>query len=297
MTNAIAKRDLLGAGLGLSLAFACGAAPVSAAPAAAGPRPGPDIPHRRVKTTPLFKAPPGFPNAIAVAPEGLWIAEQKLSGAIATVYHLPEPADLSEKCWLVDWNGKILKTVTTPSRNTSGMAYGDGFIWMCANAPPEGVYQIDMDSRVIGHRQIPLGPPQDGGGCHGATWHKGKLWIVANRLRGILRVDPYSWQPEFMIPFSVARWHGIAFEGDDAIWMITGDMSRRYSEGKPGLMKFDATTGRVLETAEFVPGSADPHGLAMHDGVLISCDAGIHPDWPNNDSPFTGSIFRIEFID
>ena len=42
--------------------------------------------------------------------------------------------------------------------------------------------------------------------------------------------------------------------------------------------------------------SADPHGLAMHDGKLISCDAGIHPGWPNFDSPFSGSIFEINLV-
>ena len=103
---------------------------------------------------------------------------------------MPEPKDLSECAWLVDWNGKLLKTVTTPSRNTSGMAYGGGYVWMCANEPSDGVFQVDMNSKVVSHRQIPLGPANDGGGCHGAMWHDGKLWIAALRLRGILRVDP-----------------------------------------------------------------------------------------------------------
>ena len=38
------------------------------------------------KTTKLFKGPPGFPNGLAVTPEGLWIGEQKLSGAQAAAY-------------------------------------------------------------------------------------------------------------------------------------------------------------------------------------------------------------------
>src|SRR5579885_1708750 len=80
---------------------------------------GRTIPNRKAKTTKLFKSPRGFPNALALAPEGLWIGEQKLSGAMATQYHLPEPKSLTEEAWLVDWNGKLLKTVRTPSRNTS----------------------------------------------------------------------------------------------------------------------------------------------------------------------------------
>src|SRR5258705_8758113 len=123
------KREFLAASVGAGLAGRRVAFAQSAP--ATSQRRGGRTPSRMAKTTKLFKSPQGFPNGIAVAPEGLWIAEQKLSAEQAVQYHLPEPKDLSEKCWLVDWNGKILKTVTTPSRNTSGMAYGGGYVWMC----------------------------------------------------------------------------------------------------------------------------------------------------------------------
>jgi len=257
------------------------------------------IPNRMVKTTKLFKAPPGYPNGLAVVPEGLWIGEQKMTGAQAIEFRVPAATDLTERAWLVDWNGKILKTVATQSRNTSGMAVGGGYVWMVANAPPEGVFQVDMNSKLISHRQIPLGPANNGGGCHGALWQDGKLWIASLRLRGMLRVDPTTWQPEFMIPFYQApdrnRYHAMAWD-NGAMWQITGNASTTYAEGRPGLVKYDAATGAVLETADFLPNSCDPHGLAMHDGVMISCDAGIHPGWPGNDSPSTGWIFRIDFV-
>src|SRR4051812_25002152 len=189
------KREFLKAGIGASAALAAGAG--AFAQSTGGSRPA----SRKAKTTKLFKSPEGFPNGIAVTREGLWIGEQKLSGAQAAAYHMPEPKSLTEEAWLVDWNGKLLKTVSTPSRNTSGMAVGGGFVWMGANAPPEGIFQVDMNSRLVSHRQIPLGTATDGGGCHGVMWNEGKLWIVANRLKGILRVDPTTWQAEFMIPF------------------------------------------------------------------------------------------------
>jgi hypothetical protein len=281
------KREFLAMGLSLGAARAL---------AQSGRQP---IHSRKAKTTKLFKSPLGFPNGVAVTPEGLWIGEQKLSGAVAAQYHLEEPKDLSEKAWLVDWNGKVLKEVSTPSRNTSGMAVGGGYVWMCANAPPQGVFQVDMNSKVVSHRQIPLGPTNDGGGCHGALYQDGKLWIVANRIRGILRVDPKTWTPEFMIPIhqtpDMMRYHGIAWD-NGAIWQLVGNDSKNFAEARSALVKYDAATGRVLETAELVPGSSDPHGLAMHDGALISCDAGIHPGWPNYDSPTTGWIFRIDLV-
>lgn len=287
------KRDFLAAGAG-GLTLAIASAARGQTPAA-----NPARPSRKVKTTKLFRSPGEHPNGLASSEEGLWIGQQKLSGAQAAQYHLTEPKDLLEAAWLVDWKGKLLKTVTTPSRNTSGMAVGDGHVWMCANAAPEGVFQVDMNSKLISHRQIPLGPANDGGGCHGAMWHEGKLWIASLRLRGILRVDPKSWEPEFLIPFYQApdrnRYHDITWD-NGTIWQVIGNDCKSYAEYRPGLVQYDATTGRVLELVDFVAGSSDPHGLVAHDGGFVSCDAGIHPNWPNDDSPTAGWIFRIDFV-
>lgn len=287
------KREFLTAGIGAGLALSLGRR--------AAAQSGSKLSVRKAKTSKLFKAPPGFPNAIAATPEGLWIGEQKLSGEQAKQYKLPEPESLEEHAWLVDWNGKLLKTVKTPSRNTSGMAVGGGYVWMVANAPPQGVFQVDMDSKLISHRQIPLNiPGADGGGSHGGLWHEGKLWIASLRLRGNLCVDPETWQPEFMIPFYQSypdwvRYHGIAIQ-DGTLLQVIGNNSTSYKNYKPGIVRQDLKTGRVLEMIELVPGSSDPHGLAIHDGKLISCDAGIHPGWPNNESPTAGWIFQIDLV-
>jgi hypothetical protein len=299
----VKRRQLLGMTLATasSVAFAAiSARAQSKKPVTYGPQ-RPDIPHGMVKTTKLFQSPPGFANALAIAPEGLWIGQQKLSGRAAQQYHLPDPPDLHEAAWLVDWNGKLLKTVMTNSRNTSGMAYGNGCVWMMANQEPEGVFQVDMNSKEVSHRQIPLGlPGQDGGGSHGAQWHNGKLWIVANRPRLLLRVDPKSWTPEAAIPIYAPadkpRWHDMTFDAEGNMWQVTGNDSKSYKEGRPGLVKYDGKTGAVMATYDFVPGSCDPHGLEFHNGTLISCDAGIHPGWPNYDSPTHGWIFKIELV-
>ena len=180
------------------------------------------------------------------------------------------------------------------------MAYGDGCVWMAANAAPQGVFQTYMNSKTANHRQIPLGPANNGGGSHGAQWHKGKLWIVSTRMGGLLRVDPKTWTPEFLIPIyrtpEMGRTHDLTFDEDGAIWQVIANNSKSFAENRPGLVKYDTATGQVLETVEFLPGSADPHGLEFHDGALISCDAGIHPDWKDHESPFSGTIFRIDFV-
>lgn len=226
------------------------------------------IPERKGKITKLFKTPEGYPNALATAPEGLWIGEQRTDNAC-----------------LVDWNGKLLRTVKTESKNTSGIAWGGGNVWMGANAEPFGIIQTDLDSHTVSNRQIPLG----GGGCHGLEYHEGKLWIAALRLRGILRVDAQTWQPEFLIPYNVQRAHGLTFD-KGSIWLVTG------SDAGAGLIRFDAGSGAVRETVRFDEPYPDPHGLAMKDGVMYTCDAGIHPGWKENISPDHGYICRVEIV-
>ena len=76
------RRDVIGAGLGAGLSFAQTASVIPDVGNRTPPRGGPrgSVPVRKVKTTPLFKSPQGYPNALRAVPEGFWIAEQ-LSGA------------------------------------------------------------------------------------------------------------------------------------------------------------------------------------------------------------------------
>jgi hypothetical protein len=250
----------------------------------------------------MFKSPGMFPNALAVmtdAPGGLWIGQQKITAANTKNYNLPVPPDPDEAAWLVDWNGKLIKTVMTQCRNCSGVAYGNGCVWMGANAAPLGIFQVDMNGKQISHRQIPLGMDGRGGGTHGVKWHQGKLWIASTRMGGILRVDPVSWIPEVFIRVTSdekPRLHDVAFDDEGQIWVVTGTSSRSYAEANPGLNKYDGKTGQLLMTVDFEPGSCDPHGLVWHEGRLVSCDSGIHPGWKAYDSPHGGYIFSIEIV-
>jgi len=301
------RREFLAAGLAwnigsvITLAQQGGTAPDSGARGGGAGGRG-RVPARVAKTTKLFKSPGMYPNALAVmtdAPGGLWIGQQKITASNSKTYNLPVLPEADEAAWLVDWNGKLVKTVMTPSRNTSGMAYGGGCVWMGANSEPFGIFQVDMNSKLISHRQIPLSIDGSGSGCHGVKWHDGKLWIAALRLGGILRVDPKTWVPEVLIRASSEekpRLHDVCFDNEGNIWVVTGNNSTAYTEGKAGLNKYDGKTGQLLMTAEFAPGSCDPHGLDWHDGRLVSCDAGIHPGWKGLESPHSGSIFSIEIV-
>src|SRR3954469_17251410 len=110
------RREFLAAGLGLNIASVV----LNAQGGGGGGRGAAPIPKKTAKTTKLFKSPGMYPNALAVmtdAPGGLWIGQQKINAQSAKTYSLPPDTEPDEAAWLVDWNGKLLKTVKTQSRN------------------------------------------------------------------------------------------------------------------------------------------------------------------------------------
>ena len=300
------KREFLGlgVGLGVGLSAALAAAPALAQDDAAPRRGRAAPPHRTATTTILFQAPKGrFINGVASSPDGLWLAEQKDAFGPNSQYKhadgspAPINTDLTESVWLVDDSGNVKKTFTTQGHNVSGFAVGGGSLWQgCNQGGHNGVVQTTMDGKFVGVRQVPFGPPADGGGIHGLDWHDGKLWIAALRLKAALRVDPVTWNTEIMLPFPAGfdRFHGCAYDAsNDTLLVITGNNSNGHLTGKAGIARLDAKTGNMVEVIDFAPNTCDPHGLTFHQGKLISCDAGLHPGWAINDSPTTGAIFEI----
>ena len=328
MTNRIGRRELLGAGLALyaglraEKAFGqAGQAPRGEGTDALGrrlgePVRGRQIPKRVAKTTKLFLSPPGWPNAIDVDHDqkrGFWVHEQR---------HDSKP----EAAWLVDWKGKLLNTVMTNCKDCSGMCYGNGFVWSGANGasvvnPPDppinGVFQTDEHGKQVSHRQIPFGPKNNGGATHGMSWQQDeqKIWIASNRLGTILRIDPKTWEVDYMFPATrvpalAERLHGIAYD-NGFIWQVNGhqEPGTTGSEGyTPGLIKYDIKTGQVVEQIVFEPGSCDMHDVTVHEGQLSGVDAGEHPGWsidkpqyqrpgfPPLNSPSGGYVFKIDIL-
>src|SRR6476619_3926189 len=90
-----------------------------------------DFPSRPAKVVKLFRSPDGHPNGLETAAEGFWIGEQ-----------------VTDRAHLVDWNGKLLHSVETESSNTSGIAFGDGALWMAANGPAVGRSPRPADAKT-----------------------------------------------------------------------------------------------------------------------------------------------------
>lgn len=329
MRNLIGRREFLGAGNGLCVSLGVRSSLARSSQTAAR-EPGTDalgrrvgtaardkpMPKRMANTTKLFLTPPGWPNAIDIDHDlkrGFWVQEQRHDNK-------------QEAAWLIDWNGKLLHTVMTNSKDTSGMCFGDGYVWSGANGaseiehptpPINGIFQTDMNGKQISHRQIPFGPKDDGGATHGMTWQAdvGKIWIDANRLAALIRIDPKTWEVDYMFPTTrvpglAQRLHGIAYD-NGFIWQVTGHQKEGttgYEGYTPGLVKYDAKTGQVVQVVEFVPGSCDMHDVAVYKGQLYGVDAGEHPGWsidnpayqhpgfPPLNSPSGGYVFRIDLI-
>jgi hypothetical protein len=332
MTNRIGRRELLTAGLGVCAGVStakifaqssevakreAGTDALGRRIGGAGTGRGAPMPKRKARTTKMFLTPAGWPNGIDIDHDqkrGFWVQEQR---------HDNKP----ESAWLVDWKGKVLQTVVTNSKNTSGMCYGDGFVWSGANGaseithptpPINGIFQTDMTGKEISHRQIPFGPKDDGGATHGMSWQDDvhKIWIDANRLGAILRIDPKTWEVDYMFPTThmpgvAERLHGITYDPTGFIWQVTGHQKEGttgYEGYTPGLVKYDIKTGRVVQMVDFEPGSCDMHDVCIYNGQLYGVDAGEHPGWsidkpeyqhpgwPPLNSPSAGYVFKIDLI-
>lgn len=327
----ISKREFLSCagvgaiGLGLAPALA-GALKHPVEEAVAGRKPGTDALGRTVKSmedaasakaprarkatiTKLFLTPPGYPNAIATDPEGrgFWVAEQRHDG-------------LEEAVWLLDFKGKLLDTVYQNTRDCTGMTVGDGCIWSACegaaqfnhpNPPIDGVFQTDIKTRQqISRRQIPFGTPEDGGSSHGNAWENGKLWLAADRLGCLMKIDPKTWQVEHMFRETqlFPRLHGIEYD-DGHLWQVCGAQqpgTYDYKGYSAGVVKYEIKTGQVVDIVMLPQGEVDLHDIAIHDGQLYGVDAGEHPgysidiptfqhpDFPPENSPTGGYVFRID---
>ena len=243
--------------------------------AAAAARAG-DVPARAAKVVPLFQSPDGHPNGMETTREGFWIGEQT-----------------TDRAHLMSFDGKLLRSVETESSNTSGIAYGGGFLWMAANGKAIGRAArptdaasgeiVQADART--GRTIKRHPVPGGGGVHGLEFAENTLWITSLRLQKLTQVDPEDFRILRQIPVHLSRAHGLAWD-PPGIWCM-------HSNDRV-IHKLDARDGRLLERITLAKDDPDPHGMCLHQGHLYYCDAGIAPQGVSNNSPRAGYVCRID---
>jgi sugar lactone lactonase YvrE len=194
----------------------------------------------------------------------------------------------------MSWEGKLIRSVDTESSNTSGIAYGGGFLWMGANgrgmqraprptdaASGEIVKCDPKTGKTVGRYKVPAG-----GGLHGMEFTQGTLWITSLGSSKLTQLDPKDMHILHEVPVHLPRAHGLAWD-PPGMWCIhTSHLV---------IHKLDVKDGRVLEQIRLTPADPDPHGLCMYNGHLYYCDAGIG-EGRSAESPFAGYICRVDFV-
>jgi sugar lactone lactonase YvrE len=235
-----------------------------------------DVPTRAAKVAKLFRSPDGHPNGLETVAEGFWIGEQ-----------------VTDRAHLVDWSGKLLRSVQTESSNTSGIAFGAGAVWMAANGPAVGRARRPTDAttgeivKSDPHTGKTLAryPVPGGGGVHGLEFAEGRLWITSLSLQKLSQVDPKDFRVIHQIPVHLGRAHGLAWD-PPGIWCM-------HSTDRV-IHKLDAQDGRILEMVTLSKDDPDPHGMCLYNGHLYYCDAGIAPGGGSNNSPWAAYVCRID---
>ena len=219
-----------------------------------------------VTIQPLFRAPYSTPNGLQVTEAGLWIADQ-LSDRVALV-EIAEPNDYGVT--------RILREIPTESSNTSGLACGEGSLWLAANGPGSGwrpardtdatsgeILEVDPETgRTL--RRFPL---PGGGGTHGLEvdrFAEGTLWLTTLKDQTLTQVCLSDGSIERVLPLPHTRAHGVV-RVRDGIWVVhTADRV---------IVKLDTNVGRELDRIEVPEPYPEPHGLSAYGEGLLYCDA------------------------
>jgi len=231
----------------------------------------------------MFTAPFGMPNGLQGSDDGLWIVDQE-----------------SDDVFLVDGDGTILRQLRTEMENGSGIAYGDGALWLGSNGPSnfrkarptdrrgKYVLKIDPDSGAT-LADCPLeGLGGVQGGVHGVEWVDGTLWVTRPSAMVIQQLDASDFSLIHQIPCPAAVAHGLAWV-DGALWCLY--------RGDRVLLKQNPTDGSVLERIEIPEPNPTPHGLTFWQGHFIYCDAAHGPIGSDRKADFLsydrGQVWRI----
>ncbi|MDP6779208.1 MAG: hypothetical protein QGI83_20815 [Candidatus Latescibacteria bacterium] len=215
---------------------------------------------------PLFRAPYSTPNGLQVTEEGLWVADQ-LTDRVALV-EIAKPNEYGVT--------RILKEIPTESSNTSGLAWGEGSLWLAANGPGSRwrparetdatsgeILQVDPETGQT-LRRLPL---PGGGGTHGVEvdrFEEGTLWLTTLKDQTLTQIRVSDGSIRRVVPLPHTRAHGVV-RVEDGIWVVhTADRV---------IVMLDADTGGELGRIEVPEPHPEPHGLSAHGDALLYCDA------------------------
>lgn len=217
----------------------------------------------------IFRAPYSMPNGLQRTDEGLWVVDQ-ISDRVALVEMEQSSGQRSYGIT------RMLREIATESSNASGLAYGDGSLWLAANGSAElWRTQRATDAK---HGEILRVDPTTGatqarydlpglGGTHGIEYDRfdpGHLWLTTLKDQTITKVRIADWGIEAVLPLPYERAHGVV-RVVDGLWVVfTSDRC---------IVKLDIVDGAVLAEIVVPAEMPEPHGLCADGHDLLYCDA------------------------
>ncbi len=216
----------------------------------------------------VFRAPYSVPNGLQVTHHGLWIVDQ-----------ITDRVALIEIAADVDYAvPKLIRDISSESSNTSGMAYGEGALWLAANGSAERwrpvrdtdakagageIFKVDAETgETLGRYPVP-----DGGGTHGVeydNYDEGHLWVQTLKNKEIHKIRTSDWCVQHTLPLPYERGHGTV-RVEDGLWVT--HTSKRV------IVKLHLEDGTILERIEVPEGQPEPHGLSIYGDDFLYCDA------------------------
>lgn len=216
----------------------------------------------------LFRAPYGVPNGLQLTEEGLWIADQ-ITDRVALV-EFTAPGDYGVT--------RLVRDLPSQSSNTSGLAFGDGALWLAANGAatlwrPEketdaakGTGEILKIDPYSGET-LARWPVPDGGGTHGFEFdhfEAGFVWVTTLKSKTLSKMRLDVWEAVQTIDLPYPRAHGVVRQAD-GVWVVhTADRH---------IVKFDTNTGAEIDRVTVPESDPQPHGLSACGDDLLYCDA------------------------
>ncbi|HYM10870.1 MAG TPA: hypothetical protein VEU62_09055 [Bryobacterales bacterium] len=239
-------------------ALAAGAGPAAGRLMAGGPAAVidkeklPVIPKRVEKA---FRAPGKMPNALEIAPDGLWILDQVDPNKVFKVRYE---------------DGSALSQIQTESIHGSGICYGNGALWIASTYglktlkvdPRTGKTLASFDTPGVG--KVKWGQAKRPSGAHGLVWVKGKYWIAVPPAVTIYLVEPETGQVIRSIPAPGVRPHDLAWD-NGYLWCVESNDRAIY--------KMDPKDGRLLAKIQLSKEDPEPHGMKLRNGVFWYSDA------------------------